>query len=122
MGLRRLVGQGYRSMNRQVDIAPLAVLRVLFGALMAFSTVRFMAKGWVTELFVTPVNFFTYYGFSWVRPLGETGIWAVHIAMVLLSLGIMLGLAYRFSVVMFLVLFTYVELIDVTNYLNHYYF
>ena len=122
MGLRRLVGHGYRSMNRQVDIAPLAVLRVLFGALMAFSTVRFMAKGWVTELFVTPVNFFTYYGFGWVRPLGETGIWAVHIAMVLLSLGIMLGLAYRFSVVMFLVLFTYVELIDVTNYLNHYYF
>jgi hypothetical protein len=122
MGLRRLVGHGYRSMNRQVDIAPLAVLRVLFGALMAFSTVRFMAKGWVTELFVTPVNFFTYYGFSWVRPLGETGIWAVHIAMVVLSLGIMLGLAYRFSVVMFLVLFTYVELIDATNYLNHYYF
>lgn len=122
MGLRRLVGQGYRSMNRQVDIAPLAVLRVLFGALMAFSTVRFMAKGWVTELFVTPVNFFTYYGFSWVCPLGETGIWAVHIAMVVLSLGIMLGLAYRLSVVMFLVLFTYVELIDATNYLNHYYF
>lgn len=122
MGLSSMVEQGYRSMSRQVDIAPLAVLRVLFGALMAFSTVRFMAKGWVTELFITPINFFTYYGFEWVRPLSEAGIWAAHIALVVLSLGIMLGLAYRFSVVMFLLLFTYIELIDATNYLNHYYF
>lgn len=117
-----LVGRAYRSLSRQVDIAPLAVLRVLYGALMFVSTVRFMAKGWVTELFITPTNFFTYYGFDWVKPLGETGMWAVHIAMAVLSITITLGLAFRFSAFAFLLLFTYVELIDVTNYLNHYYF
>lgn len=118
----RLVGQTLQSLNRQVDIAPLAVLRVLFGVLMFVSTVRFMAKGWVTELFVWPTHFFTFYGFDWVRPLGESGMWAVHIAMAVLSITIMLGLAFRFSAFAFLLLFTYVELIDVTNYLNHYYF
>lgn len=117
-----LVGRAYHSLSRQVDIAPLAVLRVLFGVLMFVSTVRFMAKGWVTELFITPTNFFTYYGFDWVKPLGETGMWAVHIAMAGLSITIALGLAFRFSAFAFLLLFTYVELIDVTNYLNHYYF
>jgi hypothetical protein len=117
-----LVGRISHSLSRQVDIAPLAVLRVLYGALMFVSTVRFMAKGWVTELFVTPTHFFTYYGFDWVKPLGETGMWAVHIAMALLSVTIALGLAFRFSAFAFLLLFTYVELIDVTNYLNHYYF
>jgi hypothetical protein len=122
MGDSSLVGRTLRSLNRQVDIAPLAVLRVLFGVLMFVSTVRFMAKGWVTELFVTPTNFFTYYGFDWVKPLGETGMWAVHIAMAIFSITIALGLAFRFSAFAFLLLFTYVELIDVTNYLNHYYF
>ena len=117
-----LVGRISHSLSRQVDIAPLAVLRVLYGALMFVSTVRFMAKGWVTELFVTPTNFFTYYGFEWVKPLGETGMWTVHIAMAVLSITIMLGLAFRFSAFAFLLLFTYVELIDATNYLNHYYF
>jgi len=122
MGDNSLVGRTLRSLNRQVDIAPLAVLRVLYGVLMFVSTVRFMAKGWVTELFVTPTHFFTYYGFDWVKPLGETGMWAVHIAMAVLSVTIALGLAFRFSAFAFLLLFTYVELIDVTNYLNHYYF
>jgi hypothetical protein len=122
MGADSLVGRAFSSLNRQVDIAPLAVLRVLFGVLMFVSTVRFMAKGWVTELFVKPTHFFTFYGFDWVRPLGETGMWAVHIAMAVLSVSIALGLAFRFSAFAFLILFTYVELIDVTNYLNHYYF
>ncbi len=122
MGADSWVGRAFSSLNRQVDIAPLAVLRVLFGVLMFVSTVRFMAKGWVTELFVKPTHFFTFYGFDWVKPLGETGMWAVHIAMAVLSVTIALGLAFRFSAFAFLILFTYVELIDVTNYLNHYYF
>ena len=54
-----------------VSAAPLAVFRVIFGGMMLASVLRFMAKGWVTDLYVLPKVYFPYYGFEWVQPLGE---------------------------------------------------
>ncbi|WP_161889296.1 HTTM domain-containing protein [Pontibacter russatus] len=105
-----------------VSAAPLAVFRVIFGGMMLASVLRFMAKGWVTELYVQPKVYFPYYGFEWVQPLGEAGMYALFVGMALSALGIMLGLFYRVSAGLFFLSFTYVELIDKTNYLNHYYF
>lgn len=89
---------------------------------MLASILRFMGKGWVTELYVKPKLYFPYYGFEWVQPLGETGMYALFVLMALSALGLMLGLFYRLSALLFFLSFTYVELIDKTNYLNHYYF
>ncbi|WP_439881056.1 HTTM domain-containing protein [Pontibacter sp. MBLB2868] len=105
-----------------VSAAPLAVFRVIFGGMMLASILRFMLKGWVRELYVLPKVYFPYYGFEWVQPLGEAGMYALFSLMALSALGIMLGLFYRWSAVLFFLSFTYVELIDKTNYLNHYYF
>lgn len=109
-------------LTRPVPAAPLAVFRVVFGALMVISLLRFIAKGWVTELYVKPAFYFPYYGLEWIQPLGETGMYALFGLMVLAAAGIMLGLFYRWSALVFFLSFTYVELIDKTNYLNHYYF
>lgn len=89
---------------------------------MLASVLRFIGKDWVTELYVQPKVYFPYYGFEWVQPLGEAGMYALFTLMALAALGIMLGLFYRFSALLFFLSFTYVELIDKTNYLNHYYF
>ena len=102
--------------------APLATFRVVFGAVMLYSTLRFMVRGWVTELYVDPQFYFPYLGFEFVKPLGYWGMHALFILMALAALGIMLGYRYRLSTALFFVAFTYVELIDKTNYLNHYYF
>ena len=48
-------------------------------------------------------------------------MWTIHVAMAVAALLVAVGLFYRFAVVTLFLLFTYVELIDVTNYLNHYY-
>lgn len=112
----------YHHITKPAHLAPLAVFRMAFGALMFISIVRFMMKGWVDQMYVRPKFFFHYYGFEWVNPLSETGMYAVFIIMGLASLLIAAGLLYRFSAIVFFVLFTYVELIDKTNYLNHYYF
>lgn len=90
--------------------------------MMLFSTIRFWANGWIESLYVKPRFYFTYMGFEWVKPLGETGMHLLFLVMGLSAIGIMLGLLYRFSTILFFLSFTYVELIDVTNYLNHYYF
>ncbi|MHC2993233.1 deoxyribonuclease HsdR [Pontibacter sp. HJ8] len=105
-----------------VSAAPLAVFRIIFGGMMLGSIVRFVAKGWVHELYVAPKVYFPFYGFEWVKPLGETGMYLLFGLMALTALGIMLGLFYRWSATLFFLSFTYVELIDKTNYLNHYYF
>ena len=106
----------------QVHIAPLIVFRILFGGMMLSSIIRFAYNGWIEDLYITPRFYFTYYGFEWVKPLGEIGMYAIFILMAIAALLIMIGFLYRFSAALFFVSFTYVELIDKTNYLNHYYF
>ncbi len=104
------------------SIAPLAVFRVLFGFIMAVSIARFALMGWITELYVQPTYHFTFYGFDWVTPLGATGMHALFGVMGAAAVAMMLGWRYRAAAVVFFLAFTYVELIDKTNYLNHYYF
>jgi hypothetical protein len=93
-----------------------------FGILMLASVLRFIAKGWVYDMYIKPKLFFPYYGFEWIKPLDSIGMYLVFIILAIASLFIALGFFYRASAVLFFVLFTYVELIDKTNYLNHYYF
>ena len=109
-------------LERPKDILPLVVFRVGFGLLMFASTVRFMLNGWVTQFYVEPVFHFTYYGFDWVKPLPSEGMYAIFVALALLALCIAAGAFYRLSMAAFFVLFTYVELLDKSYYLNHYYF
>jgi len=104
------------------SIAPLATFRMLFGAMMVFSTARFMALGWVADHYIQPKLHFHYYGFGWVEPLPAAGMYAVHVLMLAGALGIMLGAFYRLSALTFFLTFTYCELLDITYYLNHYYF
>lgn len=109
-------------LQAETSIAPLVVFRIIFGLMMFAGTVRFWAKGWIDSLFIQPDNFFHYYGFEWVKPMGEFGMYAVFTFLLISSLFIALGFFYRWASVIYFILFTYVELIDCTNYLNHYYF
>jgi hypothetical protein len=108
--------------EKPVSIAPLVTFRIAFGLLMFFSTLRFWWRGWVDSVYVSPDFHFTYWGFEWVQPLGRAGMYVVFFIIAFSALLIALGLAYRLAAVLFFICFTYVELIDVTTYLNHYYF
>ena len=111
-----------RLLETPVDIAALAAFRILFGTMMALGMARFLAKGWVHDLYVAPSFHFTYPGFAWVRPLPDLWMHAHFVLLALLAVGIALGCCYRVCVVLFFLGFTYVELLDQANYLNHYYF
>ncbi|MEZ4299906.1 MAG: HTTM domain-containing protein [Polyangiaceae bacterium] len=105
-----------------VDPASLWVLRVVFGLLLFFATVRFWQNGWIQAHYIAPKFFFKYYGFEWVRPLSAAWMTACFAAMAVTSLFIAAGLFYRASAAVFFVLFSYAHFIDKTHYLNHYYF
>jgi len=88
---------------------------------MLLSIVRFWSYGWISKFYIEPDYFFTYYGFDWVRPLGEY-TYVLFAICGLSALAVSLGWRYRFSIVMFFLSWTYIELMDKTTYLNHYYF
>ena len=83
--------------------------------------IRFWYNGWIKTLYIEPKFHFTYYGFSWVKVLGEY-TYIIFIICSLASLFIALGYKYKYSIVVFFLSFTYIELMDKTTYLNHYYF
>ncbi|MEQ6119686.1 HTTM domain-containing protein [Reichenbachiella sp. MALMAid0571] len=112
----------YQSLNSKVSLQPLIIFRIAFGLLMVASQIRFLLKGWVKELYLAPKFHFTYPGFSWITPLPEVWMYSLVVATILLALCVSLGLFYRISIILFFLSFTYLELIDKSFYLNHYYF
>src|SRR5688572_20757097 len=105
MATRRIV----QWLDSERDAAGLGVFRALFGALMLLSVVRFVARGWVEELYLAPAFHFTYWGFDWVKPWAGLGMHAHFALMGLGALGICLGAYTRLSALLFFVTFTYAE-------------
>ncbi len=111
----------FRWLAAPADIASLAAFRVLFGLVMAAGMIRFLAKGWVTEIYLRPRFHFPYPGFEWIRPWPDEWMHVHFVLLALLALMIAVGYYYRAATVLFCLGFTYVELLDQTSYLNHYY-
>lgn len=107
---------------RPQPITSLALLRILFGAMMLMSTLRFWLLGWIEDQYILPKIHFPYYGFGWLPMPNSTGMYLLYFFMGLSALCIFLGLFYRFFALVFFVCFNYVEFLDISYYLNHYYF
>ncbi|EGV44249.1 HTTM domain-containing protein [Bizionia argentinensis JUB59] len=106
---------------KQTSAAPLVVFRMLFGIMMFYSIVRFWAHGWIDKLYIQPDFHFSFYGFHWVKPLG-TYTYLVFVVCGLAALFVAIGYKYRIAIITFFLSFAYIELMDKTTYLNHYYF
>ena len=102
-------------------VGALVAFRVALGLLVSVSALRFLAYGWVDELFVKPTFFFTYWGFGWVKPLPAAGMHALFVGLAVLGVCFAAGFLYRAVALVLFVAFAYVQLLDVTNWLNHYY-
>lgn len=107
--------------KKNTEAASLAVFRIFFGVMMFFSIVRFWSYGWIEKLYITPTFFFSYYGFDFVKPLGVY-TYGIFVICGIAALCIALGYKYRIAAIVFFLSFTYIELMDKTTYLNHYYF
>ena len=88
---------------------------------MCFSIIRFWLKGWIEELYIDPVFHFSYYGLEWISPIGNY-TYLIFFICFLSSLFVAIGFKYRISIIIFFLSFFYIECMDKTTYLNHYYF
>jgi vitamin K-dependent gamma-carboxylase len=104
-----------------VDIASLVYFRVAFGAIMLWEVWRYFDHGWIKRYYIDPLFHFKYYGFDWVRPWPGDGMYLHFYVLGALAICVAVGLFYRVSTTLFFLGFTYIFLLDKTNYLNHFY-
>ena len=100
---------------------PLVLFRICFGLMMTFSIIRFWLKGWIKTLYIDPKIHFSYLGFEWVKPFGEY-TYILFFVCGLSSFFVAIGYRYLLSIIIFFLSFKYIEIMDKTTYLNHYYF
>ena len=107
-------------LNKKQDSSSLAIFRLGFGFLMLLSVIRIWYKGWIKELYIDPSFHFSYYGFEWIKPIGEY-TYLIFLICAISSFCVAIGYKYRISIILLFLSFTYAELMDKTTYLNHYY-
>ncbi|MCE9625802.1 MAG: HTTM domain-containing protein [Deltaproteobacteria bacterium] len=108
-------------LHAPIDAASLGMLRILFGALMIWQALYSLTMGRYFKYYLEPSFHFTYQFFPFIKPLPEKIFYAVFVVMGIAALGILLGLLYRLSCLVFLLAFGYVFLLDKAYYNNHYY-
>ena len=107
--------------QKTTSAAPLAIFRIAFGFLLFGSIIRFWVKGWINELYIAPKYYFPFYGFEFVKPLGDY-TYLLFAVCALAAFMVAIGFYYRIAATALFLSFTYIELIDKSTYLNHYYF
>jgi hypothetical protein len=116
------VGDLRAAATAPVDGASLAVVRIAFGAIGLLSALRLVRRGWVGTLFADPTHHLRYPGLGWVPvPPG----WAMYVLVGMIAAtaaAILVGWHFRIAMATFLVAFTWLELVEATVYLNHYWF
>ena len=108
-------------LNSYSQASTLAFFRLAFGLIMVLSLIRFASYGWIEKFYIQPLFHFTYYGFNWVKPIGNL-IYFLFIICGIAAFCVSIGYRYRLAIITFFLSFSYIELIDKTTYLNHYYF
>ena len=104
------------------SVVPLVTLRRCFALLVLFSTTRFVLNGWVQTQVLDPTWTFPFDGFEWLPRPNVWGAASLFSGMMLGGLLMLREHGARLGALLFFVCFTYVELLDKSNYLNHYYF
>lgn len=116
--MRLLYDKLVSALFRPVDIASLVIFRVAFGAIMVWEVLRYWDR--MPTYVLSPFNF-TYYGFEWVKPFPIMWSHVEFVVMGAAGAGIMLGLFYRFSCLVFFFTFGHFFLLEQSKYLNHHY-
>lgn len=108
---------------RSTSAANLGLFRFLFGWVLFWEFGRnWWVEGYGAFRFIDPAVHFKYPFFHWITELPEPAMYFVFYAGTVASVMLSLGLLYRISTVFLFFSYSYLFLLDVSYYNNHYYF
>lgn len=117
-----IFGKRLSALFQPESLYPLVMVRVMFGAVMAGWALTMMFNGSLSELFSSNNFVFHYRGFDWIQPPGLTATYLIFGLIVVTSLMLGAGFYFKISSFVFTLAFSYITLIDKSNYLSYYYF
>ena len=108
-------------LSNSYDGSSSAYFRIAFGGTVSYWAWDYLSDGTVTRRYIEPKFHCTYFPFDFLHPVQSNGMYWVFLAIVALGVLVAAGAFYRLSSLLLAMLFTYVFLLDRTNYQNHYY-
>lgn len=106
---------------KPIDSSQLVLFRIVFGLLIALHCLQSVSSDWVRRNFMLPTYTFSHIGMEWLQPLPGDGMIYYFYAMGILGILISIGLFYRWSLVLFTILWAGVYFMQKTAYNNHHY-
>ncbi len=106
---------------KHIDNSALIVFRIAFGLLCFLESVGAIFTGWVKRTLIEPEFTFSFIGFEWLQPLPDNWMYVYYAIMGIFGFLIMIGYKYRFSIIMFTLMWTATYLMQKSSYNNHYY-
>jgi hypothetical protein len=106
---------------KHIDNSPLIVFRIIFGLLCFLESVGAIFTGWIKYTLIDPKFTFSFIGLEWLQPLPGNGMYVYYLIMGAFGLLIMIGYKYRFSALMFTLMWSGVYFMQKASYNNHYY-
>ncbi len=95
--------------------------RVAFGLLALVAMLRLLLSHWLNDFLIEPKYTFKHAFFDFLSVPRPWVLYTIAILTCLATILIIFGYAYRFSMIVFCLGFSAIHLMDITNYLNHYY-
>lgn len=108
-------------LTEPISSVPLVFFRVTYGVILLWEVWRYFEFTRIERYYIQPDFFFTYYGFDWVTPVAGNGMFWVFHLLGALAVCLIMGIGYRLITILIWLVFTYIFLLDATNYLNHFY-
>jgi vitamin K-dependent gamma-carboxylase len=108
-------------LSQPFDASSSVFFRIAFGLCLTYWAWDYLATGLVYRRYILPKFHATYYPLDFITPLPGSGMYLVFCAIVISGLLTAVGCFYRVASLLSALLFTYVFLLDRTNYQNHYY-
>jgi hypothetical protein len=105
--------------NEPVSILPLALFRIVYGAILVISALRYFYRDDIFRDYIAPTVLFPM--LPWIPRLPDTWMYLPFVGMLVGAVGIFLGWRFRFHAWLFFVSWLYIFVIDVSQYNNHYY-
>jgi hypothetical protein len=115
------VGNRIATLFQMTDNASVTFFRIGVGVFFSAWAWDYLASGRAFAVYVEPKVHFAYPWLDRVKPLSHNGMVLVFVAVIILGLLVAAGVWYRWSSLVLALLFTYLFLIEKTNYQNHYY-
>lgn len=110
-----------RILFKRIDNSALIVFRIVFGLLIVAQSWGSLFTGYIRKEILSAQFTFNFIGFDFIQPLPGNWMYVFFIVMGIFGVGVTIGYKYRFSMLMFSLMWTYTYLMQKTGYNNHYY-